>query len=78
MTRSYEQELNLPTTRWYRLWEGLGSVPSSEQQLRHPEGRSVATNQRDNEWSDENIRKWLERDRLDPELDEWVRTTLGE
>jgi hypothetical protein len=77
--RSYEQELNIPTTRLFRFWyEVLSSVPSSEQELHHPEGRTASTNQGSDEWSDENIRKWLERDRLDPELDEWVRATLGE
>ncbi len=32
----------------------------------------------DDEYSDENIERWLERDKLDPELAEWVRATLGE
>ena len=61
-------------------WNALStSVASSEQTLRHPEGRTAATDRSGNdEWSDENIQRWLERDRLDPELDEWVRLTLGE
>jgi len=32
----------------------------------------------DDEYSDENIERWLERDKLDPELAEWVRATLEE
>jgi hypothetical protein len=56
------------------------SVSRSDQVLRHPEGRTASSTDKseDDEWSDENIKRWLERDALDPELDEWVRATLGE
>lgn len=30
------------------------------------------------EYSEENIRRWQERDKLDPDLKPWVRATLGE
>ena len=44
-----------------------------------PEGRTTASSKgEDDEWSDENIERWLERDKLDPELAEWVRATLEE
>jgi hypothetical protein len=55
------------------------SVPSSDRVLRHPEGRTAATHEReDDEWSDENLRRWEEADRLDPELAEWLKAQLAE
>jgi hypothetical protein len=59
--------------------DGFNSVPSSEK-LRNPVGLTASSTekQEDDEWSDENIEKWLERDKLDPALKPWVRATLGE
>jgi hypothetical protein len=55
------------------------SVSSSEQGLRHPEGRTAATSRSDDdEWSDENMRRWEEADKLDPVLAEWLKAQRGE
>ena len=32
----------------------------------------------DDEYSDENIKRWIEEDSLDPELAEWLRAQLEE
>jgi hypothetical protein len=57
----------------------INSVPSSEK-LRNPLGLTASSTEKDedDEYSAKNIAKWLERDRLDPDLEPWVRATLGE
>jgi hypothetical protein len=69
---------NSPTDAFFRFWnETLSSI--SDQTLRHPEGRTAATDKgEDDEWSDENLRMWEEEDRLDAELAEWLKAQLGE
>jgi hypothetical protein len=69
-----------PSNAFFRKWEEiLESVASTEQFLRHPEGRTAATDRgEDDEYSDENLRMWEEEDKLDPELAEWLKAQLGE
>ena len=57
----------------------INSVPSSEK-VRNPVGLTASSTEKEehDEYSDENIAKWLERDRLDPDIEPWVRATLGE
>ncbi len=56
------------------------SVSSSDQVLRHPEGRTASSMDKseDDEWSDENLRMWEEEDKLDPVLAEWLNAQKGE
>ena len=66
-----------PTNTFFRMWtEFLESMASTEQFLRNPVGRTASSRGRveDDEWSDENMRRWEEADKLDPELAEWLRT----
>jgi hypothetical protein len=49
-------------------------IASTEQTLRNPERLTVATDVgEDDEWSEENMRRWERADKLDPELAEWLR-----
>lgn len=57
----------------------LAAAVSTDQTLSSPEGRTASTDRRGNdEYSDENIRRWEEADKLDPELAQWVKAQLGE
>ena len=70
---------NTPVQPLHVPRDAVESPPSTEPKLHDPVGRTVSTSQsEDDEWSDENIEKWLERDKLDPALKPWVRATLGE
>ncbi len=52
---------------------------ASETTRYNPEGRTAAAHKgEDDEYSDENIRRWEEVDKLDPELARWVKAQLGE
>jgi hypothetical protein len=54
-------------------------LSSSDVTRYNPEGRTAASNKgEDDEYSDENIRRWEEADKLDPALAEWVNAQLGE
>jgi hypothetical protein len=59
--------------------DAINSVPSLEK-VRNPVGLTASSTEKeeDDEYSDENIAKWLERDTLDPDIEPWVRATLGE
>ncbi len=54
------------------------TAPSTEQLLRSPERRTASVSRGDDEWSDENMRRWQEADQLDPELAAWLEAQLGE
>ena len=57
------------------------SPPSTEPKLYDPVGRTIFTSHSDDEYSDENIREWIEEDKLenqDPRLVEWLVAQLGE
>ena len=62
--------------------DAVESPPSTEPKLHDPVGRTVSTSQSDDdEYSDENIREWIEEDKLenqDPRLVEWLVAQLGE
>ncbi len=62
------------TFRGRRSTDSMDALPVSSNVHTIPTARIVE----DDEYSDENIERWLERDKLDPELAEWVRATLGE
>lgn len=54
--------------------DAVESPPSTEPKLHDPVGRTVSTSQSDDdEWSDENMRRWEEADKLDPVLAEWLK-----
>ncbi len=60
--------------------DAVESASSSDQVLRHPEGRTASSTDKgeDDEYSDENLRMWEEEDRLNPELAEWLKAQLRE
>ena len=71
----------------FRIWDNLRvstssklrvSTSSTKQTLSHPEGRTAATDRNgDDEWSDGNMRRWEEADKLDPVLAEWLEAQRG-
>ena len=73
-----------PPTVFFRMWEEmLESMAATQQVLRYPAGSTVSSTDReeDDEYSDENIREWIEEDKLekwDPKLAEWLKAELRE
>jgi hypothetical protein len=77
----YERELSVPSRTLYRVVEGLGAVPSAEREQLDPHSGTVYANvskHEEDEWSDENMRRWEEADKLDPVLAEWLEAQRGE
>lgn len=79
----YRLNLNTPATPPSNVRrEALKIAASTEQTLRGLGGITAATNgYEDDEYSDENIREWIEEDRLenqDPELVAWLKAQIGE
>ena len=79
LLRFWPNTLNNP----FRTREEVSkSVPGTEPTLRDPVGLTASSTEREeDEYSDENIREWVEEDRLenqDPELVAWLKAQIGE